>query len=351
MRSRSAAFEASRSSCSARNSLRSMVSWLSVAGVSSTRRAATISASDSSVPLLPTASLGSNAATSATTGASTSRCGRAGARRSRLEIGSERDELGGEAGDAERDARRPHQAAGVADHHLEAAAAEVEAQRGDGIEHHRRAHRAEDRGAPPRARRSRRRARRSRRGCGRRPRRRSTARRMAAVALARISVAPAASARSGSGARWRRPGRPRSGGSRRDGSRRHRGAASPSPARADRCGRRRARRRRAGGRSSIPGPWPRRASPTTLREEERCSGHRRRHMRRKRANGPVIAKHVALVLDVREQRLAVGREVDAGELAAAQRVAGQQVRRAVEHGHAGAGCRCRPRRPPARPTG
>ena len=53
-------------------------------------------------------------------------------------------ELGAEAGDAERDAGGPHQAAGVADHHLEAAAAEVEAQRGRRIEHHRRAHRAED---------------------------------------------------------------------------------------------------------------------------------------------------------------------------------------------------------------
>ncbi len=54
------------------------------------------------------------------------------------------DELGAEARDAEGDARRPHQAAGVADHHLEAAAAEIEAQRGRRVEHHRRADRAED---------------------------------------------------------------------------------------------------------------------------------------------------------------------------------------------------------------
>ncbi len=52
--------------------------------------------------------------------------------------------LGAEPRDAERDAGGPHQAAGVADHHLEAAAAEVEAQRGRRVEHHRRAHRAED---------------------------------------------------------------------------------------------------------------------------------------------------------------------------------------------------------------
>ena len=53
-------------------------------------------------------------------------------------------ELGGEPRDAERDARRPLQAARVADHDLEAAAAEVEAHRGRGIEHHRGADGAED---------------------------------------------------------------------------------------------------------------------------------------------------------------------------------------------------------------
>ena len=66
-----------------------MVSWFSVAGVSSSRRAATISARLSRVPLLPTASLGSNVSTSATTGASTSAMRSRSARRSDFEIGSE----------------------------------------------------------------------------------------------------------------------------------------------------------------------------------------------------------------------------------------------------------------------
>ena len=46
------------------------------------------------------------------------------------------DEVGGEAGDAEVLARRPQQLGGGADHHLEAAAAEVEAQRGSRLEQH-----------------------------------------------------------------------------------------------------------------------------------------------------------------------------------------------------------------------
>src|SRR5690349_17361991 len=44
-------------------------------------------------------------------------------------------------------------------------------------------------------------------------------------------------------------------------------------------------------------------------------------------------EHVALVLDVREQGLAVGREVHAGELAAAHRVAREHERRTVDHRH------------------
>ena len=46
------------------------------------------------------------------------------------------DEVGGEAGDAEVLARRPQQLGGRPDHHLEAAAAEVEAQRGRRLEQH-----------------------------------------------------------------------------------------------------------------------------------------------------------------------------------------------------------------------
>ena len=53
-------------------------------------------------------------------------------------------ELVAQARDAERHARGPHEPARVADHHLEAAAAEVEADRGRGIEHDRGADRAED---------------------------------------------------------------------------------------------------------------------------------------------------------------------------------------------------------------
>ena len=54
------------------------------------------------------------------------------------------DAVGGEAGDPERHAGCPHHAAGVAHHDLEAAATEVEAHRGRGIEHDRGAERAED---------------------------------------------------------------------------------------------------------------------------------------------------------------------------------------------------------------
>ena len=88
------------------------------------------------MPLLPTASLGSSGATASATGPSTSTmCARSAAAvalRERVGV----DELGGERADAEGLARRPLQAAGVADHDLEAAAAEVEAQRGRGLEQH-----------------------------------------------------------------------------------------------------------------------------------------------------------------------------------------------------------------------
>src|SRR5205823_9497115 len=46
-----------------------------------------------------------------------------------------RDELGGEAPDAERHARAPAQSRGVADRHLDAAAADVDAEGGRGLEH------------------------------------------------------------------------------------------------------------------------------------------------------------------------------------------------------------------------
>ena len=57
-RSRSAALVSSSTLCSARNSSRPIVSWLSDAGASSSRRAATIAARFSSVPLLPDRELG-----------------------------------------------------------------------------------------------------------------------------------------------------------------------------------------------------------------------------------------------------------------------------------------------------
>ena len=60
--------------------------------------------------------------------------------------------LGGEAADAEREARRPAQPGGVADHDLDAAAADVDAERGRGLEHDARPHRGEDRAGPPRGR-------------------------------------------------------------------------------------------------------------------------------------------------------------------------------------------------------
>ena len=121
-----------------------MVSWFSVAGVSSSRRAATISREALERAAAPDRELGLERRDLGDDG-----------REHGLDVLAQRaavalrdrvgaHELGGEAGDAERHARRPHQAAGVADHDLEAAAAEVEAQRGRGIEHHRRADRAED---------------------------------------------------------------------------------------------------------------------------------------------------------------------------------------------------------------
>ena len=67
-----------------------MVSWFRVAGESSRRRAATISARLSNVPLLPTASLGSKVFTSAATGPSASARWARSARRSAFEIGSDR---------------------------------------------------------------------------------------------------------------------------------------------------------------------------------------------------------------------------------------------------------------------
>ena len=71
------------------NSSREKLSWLSERGTDSSRRAATISARSSSVPLLPIAIFGSNRMTSTASGPSTStRCSRS-RRRSRFEIGSE----------------------------------------------------------------------------------------------------------------------------------------------------------------------------------------------------------------------------------------------------------------------
>ena len=255
MRSRSAAVDASRSLCSARNSLRSMVSWFSVAGVSSSRRAATISASDSSVPLLPDRELGlERRRPRATTGASTSTM--CVAQRAAVALGDRVGvhELGAEARHAERHAGGPH--AGCWRRRPSPRGCR---RRG------RSTARARDR-APPTART----APKIRRASSR-PLMTSTCtpvsasdavddlaavRRRAgwrAVALARISVgagglgeeAEAAHGGDGLVGRGRRDRR-------RGGSRRRRGAASPSPARAGRCGRRGARRRRAGGRSSIP---------------------------------------------------------------------------------------------------
>ena len=94
----------------ARNSSRVNVSWLSDAGTCAPRRAATMAARSSRVPLLPTTSFGSNAAhvTRDAVRSDVVRCvaQRASVRlRDRVGV----DELGGEAGDAEVLARRPLQ--------------------------------------------------------------------------------------------------------------------------------------------------------------------------------------------------------------------------------------------------
>ncbi len=135
----------SRSSwCSGSNSAREKLSWLSDRGTDSSRRAAIISARSSSVPLLPIAIFGSKRSTSTASGPRTStRCSRS-RRRSRLEIGSELTNCGAEPRDAEPLAHGPLQAGRVADHDLDAPAAEVEAQRRPGIDQHRGADRGED---------------------------------------------------------------------------------------------------------------------------------------------------------------------------------------------------------------
>ena len=197
MRRRSAAVDARSSLCSARNSLRAMVSWFSVAGVSSSRRAATISAS----------ALERAAAADRQLGLERSRPRRTTGRQHLVDVVAQRapvglrdrvgaHELGGEAGHTERARswptsccwRRRPSPRGCRRRGRSTAPA-----RGRAPPTHAPRRRS---GAPPRARRSPRRARRSRRGCGRRARRRWTRGGSRSVALARISVAPAASASS-----------------------------------------------------------------------------------------------------------------------------------------------------------
>ena len=145
MRSRSAAFDARISLCTARNSLRSIVSWFSVrrrvlgrAGPRPSRPA-----SRACRCCRPRASARTTRPRR-TTGVSTSTI--AVAQRAAVALGDRvgAHVLGAEPRDAERHAGGPRQAAGVADHHLEAPAAEVEAHRGRRVEHDRRADRTED---------------------------------------------------------------------------------------------------------------------------------------------------------------------------------------------------------------
>src|SRR6478736_3456016 len=103
------------------NSSRVNDSWLSDLGTSCSRRSATMRPMSSSVPLLPITSLGPKAAAASATV---------------LGHGVGVDELGGESSDPEVLARDVGVAAGVADHDLDAAAAEVEAQRRRGLEEH-----------------------------------------------------------------------------------------------------------------------------------------------------------------------------------------------------------------------
>ena len=137
--------------CAARGTPRaSIVSWLSVAGASSSRRAATISARFSSVPLLPTASLGSNVLDLARRPARAPRRCAPAARAGR----ASRSDPSGRSSAVRRATPSGTLVAhirllGVADHHLEAAATEVEAHRGRGIEHDRRRGPRRRSGAPP----------------------------------------------------------------------------------------------------------------------------------------------------------------------------------------------------------
>ena len=93
-----------------------------------------------SVPLVPTASCGSRLRTSAHERFETG----AHALVEPLAIGFRRrvvvHALRGQPPDAEREARRPPQSRRVADHDLDAAAADVDAERGRGFEHDARAH-------------------------------------------------------------------------------------------------------------------------------------------------------------------------------------------------------------------
>ena len=245
---------------------RVIVSWFSDAGVSSSRRAATISARHSSVPLLRPRAWARTSRPRATTGrehlddAVAQRA--AVALRDRIGV----HELGGEAGDAERDAGRPH--AGCWRRRPSPRGCR---RRG------RSTPRARDR-APPTART----APKIRRASSW-PLMTSTCdaglRLDAVDELAAVRGAPDRAGRLGQDlvgaggvgeqAEPADGGDGLVGGGRRDrrrgGSRRRRGGASPSPARAGRCARRRARRRRGGGTSSSRGPWPRRASTSRLR--------------------------------------------------------------------------------------
>ena len=96
------------------------------------------------MPLLPTPSFGPYASTCLRAGSSSStiRCVQCASVALGERIGA--DELGREARDAEGEAGGPLHPARIADHDLEASAAEVEAHRRRGVEHDGRAYRAED---------------------------------------------------------------------------------------------------------------------------------------------------------------------------------------------------------------
>ena len=190
-------------------------------------------------------------------------------------------------------------------------------------------------------------------GCGRRPRRRCRRRRMA-----RASPWPAISVGAGGlgeEAEAAHGGDGLVGGGRRDapvdGSRRRRGAASPSPARAGRCGRRGARRRRAGGTSSIPRSMAATRIAPTLRPAD--GGQSRRHVgtvaRVTDPRAPPAAGSAAMGTDVEVLARRRRRRRDGRRSACSRPTRSKRARRAGAASGRRASCAARTT-PPARPV-